>query len=69
MLDVAALVTSDDAAPTTSSFLPPRAKPAGKPTLLTRAEWRSKRKAADSFASRIARGPHLMVVGSEDELA
>lgn len=40
-----------------------------KPTLLTRAEWRSKRKAAGSFASRIAGGPHLMVLGSEDDLA
>ncbi len=39
------------------------------PTLLTRAGWRSRRKAPDSFASRIAVSPHLLVLGTEDDLA
>jgi predicted nucleotidyltransferase len=38
------------------------------PTLLTRAAWRSRRKATDSFASRIAVSPRLLVLGSENEL-
>jgi predicted nucleotidyltransferase len=38
------------------------------PTLMTRAEWGSKRAVADSFASRVANAPHRMVLGSEDDL-
>ena len=38
------------------------------PTLLTRAAWRSRRKATDSFASRVAVSPRLLVLGSENEL-
>lgn len=39
------------------------------PTLLTRAAWRSKRSTSDSFAERLARAPHLLVLGSEDDLS
>lgn len=39
------------------------------PTVLTRAEWRRKRRARDSFASRIASQPKLFVIGDEDGLA
>jgi hypothetical protein len=38
------------------------------PTLLTPDDWRSKKAVADSLAARIAALPHLMVVGSEDDL-
>ena len=38
-------------------------------TLLTPKEWRSKRAVPDSFAARVAELPHLMVLGSEDDLA
>ncbi len=39
------------------------------PTLLTPDEWRAKRQTAGSFAARVAAGPHLLVIGSEDDLA
>ena len=39
------------------------------PTLVTPAEWRSKRAKSDSFVSRIVKSPHLLVLGSEDDLA
>jgi predicted nucleotidyltransferase len=39
------------------------------PTVLTRAEWRRKRRARDSFASRIASQPRLFVIGDDDALA
>jgi len=39
------------------------------PNLMSRAEWRRKRKEPDSFAARIAKQPHLFVLGSEDDLA
>lgn len=38
------------------------------PTLITTAEWRSKRATPDSFAARIADSQHLLVLGSEDDL-
>jgi len=38
------------------------------PRLLTPGAWRSKRAVKDSFAWRISRGPHLMVLGSPDDL-
>jgi len=38
------------------------------PTLITPAEWRSKRATPDSFAARIADSPHILVLGSEDDL-
>jgi len=38
------------------------------PTLLTPAEWRSKRSVRNSFAARIADAPHIVVFGSEDDL-
>jgi predicted nucleotidyltransferase len=53
------------------SALAPAERELGRPinpTLLTRAAWRSKRAAKDSFASRITKGPHLMVLGSHDDL-
>lgn len=39
------------------------------PTLLTRDQWRQKRAVPDSFGARIATGPRLMVIGSDDDLA
>jgi predicted nucleotidyltransferase len=39
------------------------------PTVMTRAEWKRKRGAADSFAKRIAAQPKLFVIGDEDALA
>jgi predicted nucleotidyltransferase len=39
------------------------------PTVMTRAEWKRKRGAADSFAKRIAGQPKLFVIGGEDALA
>jgi predicted nucleotidyltransferase len=38
------------------------------PTLVTRVEWSSKRATTDSFVSRVASAPHLMVLGSEHDL-
>jgi predicted nucleotidyltransferase len=38
------------------------------PTLMTLVEWGAKRATADSFASRIATAPRLMVLGTEDDL-
>lgn len=38
------------------------------PTVFGSEEWRSKRAKEDSFASRVARGPRLFVVGSEDDV-
>jgi len=39
------------------------------PTVLTPTKWRSRRSTPDSFTARIARGPRLFVVGSEDDIA
>lgn len=39
------------------------------PTVLTLAEWRAKRAQAGSFAARVAKGPRLFVMGSDDDLA
>ena len=39
------------------------------PTVVSRAEWRRKRRARDSFASRIASQPRLFVIGDADALA
>lgn len=39
------------------------------PTVMSRAEWRRKREARDSFARRIASQPKLFVIGDEDALA
>jgi len=38
------------------------------PTLMGVAEWQAKRREPDSFARRVAAGPKLMIMGSEDEL-
>jgi predicted nucleotidyltransferase len=38
------------------------------PNVMTRADWRRKRRQRDSFAYRIAEQPRLYVVGSDDEL-
>jgi predicted nucleotidyltransferase len=40
------------------------------PNLMTRAEWKRKKRAdSEGFAARVAAGPKLFVLGSEDELA
>jgi len=39
------------------------------PTVMTRAEWKRKRGAADAFAKRVAAQPKLFVIGDEDALA
>lgn len=39
------------------------------PTLMTRTEWRRKRRDADSFAARIASQPRLFLIGSDDDVA
>jgi predicted nucleotidyltransferase len=39
------------------------------PTVMTRAEWRRKRGAGDSFTKRVATQPKLFVIGDEDALA
>ncbi len=36
------------------------------PTVMTLAQWRTRRSQADSFASRVAAGPRIFVIGSED---
>ena len=38
------------------------------PTVLTAAQWRSKRARADSFAARVAAQPRVFVIGSDDDL-
>ncbi len=38
------------------------------PTLMTRAEWRTKRAVPDSFAARVASGSKLFVFGTDDDL-
>ena len=38
------------------------------PSLMTRAEWRRKRKQTDSFTARVAAQPRLFVLGSDDDL-
>ena len=38
------------------------------PNLMTRAEWRRKRRDPDSFASRIAAQPRVFVIGSENDV-
>jgi predicted nucleotidyltransferase len=38
------------------------------PNVMTPAEWRRKRSRDDSFATRVANRPKVMIVGSEDEL-
>jgi predicted nucleotidyltransferase len=40
-----------------------------EPRLLTLGEWRSRRSVADSFTARVAEGPRLLVLGSDDALA
>jgi predicted nucleotidyltransferase len=39
------------------------------PTVFGSAEWRSKRAKKDSFATRVASQPKIMIIGSEDDLA
>ncbi len=39
------------------------------PTVLKRAEWRSRRARQDSFTARIASQPKLFIIGSDDDLA
>lgn len=39
------------------------------PNVMTPKEWRAKRAQPDSFAARIAAGPRLFVIGSDDDLA
>jgi predicted nucleotidyltransferase len=39
------------------------------PTVMSLAEWRSKRARKDSFAARVAAQPKLFVIGSDDDLA
>jgi predicted nucleotidyltransferase len=39
------------------------------PTVLTPNAWRSKRAVGGSFATRVAEQPHIMVLGSEDDLS
>lgn len=39
------------------------------PTVLAREAWRAKRAIADSFAARVAASAHIMVLGTEDDLA
>jgi predicted nucleotidyltransferase len=38
------------------------------PTVMSRAQWRSKRSRADSFVSRISRQPRVFLFGSDDDL-
>lgn len=38
------------------------------PTVMTLAEWRAKRAQPGSFAARVAHGPRLFVIGSDDDL-
>lgn len=38
------------------------------PTVMTAADWRAKRKRADSFLARIAKQPRLFVLGSSDDV-
>lgn len=40
-----------------------------QPTVMTLAEWRSRRTQSDSFAARVAARPKLFVLGAEDDLA
>ena len=44
------------------------AVPTINPLVMTHAEWRHKRKAADSFAKRIGSQPKLFVIGDEHAL-
>ena len=39
------------------------------PTVMSARAWRTKRADPASFAARIAAGPHLMVIGADDDLA
>jgi predicted nucleotidyltransferase len=39
------------------------------PTVVSPAEWRTKRATKDSFVARIASQPHVFVIGSDDDLA
>jgi len=39
------------------------------PTVLSRAEWRRKRRAQDSFVARVASQPKLFIIGDDDALA
>ena len=39
-----------------------------KPTLMSPSEWRRKKKAPNSFASRVAAQAHLFVIGSDDDV-
>jgi predicted nucleotidyltransferase len=39
-----------------------------RPTVLSTREWRKQRATKNSFAARIATGPHLLVVGTENDI-
>jgi predicted nucleotidyltransferase len=39
------------------------------PTVMTAHQWRTRVKESDSFGGRIARGPRLFLIGSDDDLA
>lgn len=39
------------------------------PNVMTRKEWRAKRAKKDAFAARIAAGPRLFLLGSDDDLS
>jgi predicted nucleotidyltransferase len=39
------------------------------PNVMTRAEWRAKRRQPGSFAGRVAKQPRLFLIGSDDDLA
>jgi predicted nucleotidyltransferase len=38
------------------------------PTVMSHKEWRTKRRDASSFAARVAGGPRLFVIGTDDDL-
>ncbi len=70
--DVDLLVVSDDLdhADLFTALLPVEsslARPVNS-TVFGVEEWRSKREKEDSFASRVARGPRLFVIGSQDDV-
>ena len=70
--DVDLMVIADDLDyPTLFEALEPVERQLGRAVnanQMTPAEWRRKRSASDGFVTRIARGPRLFVVGSEDDL-
>ena len=70
--DVDLLVISDRLRyPDLITLLEPAERVIGRtinPTVMKRAEWRMKRSRNESFAARIASGPKLFVLGSENDL-